>query len=570
MKTHAFALAILVVLALCSGSFCWGADGISVNVADFGAVPNDGKDDTPAIRKAIEACADVKDVTLIFGPGRFDIQGPGKHGTFFVLHHADGLTVEGRGALFMLHEPGTLFAVADSRRVRIADLTIDMDPLPFAGGRVVDRGEGWFDLNVAPPHQVREGQRVLSVLAYDLENRRVGAGTDIYQLQSTNKTERVGDNTMRIRTAQKPPEMGAHVTARYQVYGRNGFHIGNSSDVQLESITIHTIAGMGLYATNSENLSLTKFCITLPPGSGRWMTATADATHFNNCRGEIRFEDCLFEAMGDDAANIHQMYLKVTQRIDDRTFRLAFARENWWSPEQAPRPGDVLEFGTPTSPLTVAATATVESLEVDASAKSLTIRLAAPLPETVTAGSIVGNVNACPRVRIRGCTVRNNRARGFLIQSRDVLLENNRFEYCSAGAVHICCDSDYWCEGMATRDVTLRGNTFVGCNFWRGHHGAAVAVFADTKNHKVSPGIHKKLHFEKNVVREGHGAGLYVSAAEDVLIRGNILDTPGHFGVIVRDSRNVRITGNTVPDPAKLIHVGERCQDVATDAAQKE
>jgi Pectate lyase superfamily protein len=44
----------------------------SVNVKDFGAIPNDGKDDTKAIQKAIDAL-EVSGGSVLFAPGRFDV-----------------------------------------------------------------------------------------------------------------------------------------------------------------------------------------------------------------------------------------------------------------------------------------------------------------------------------------------------------------------------------------------------------------------------------------------------------------------------------------------------------------
>jgi hypothetical protein len=44
----------------------------SVNVKDYGAIPNDGKDDTKAIQKAIDAL-EVSGGSVLFAPGRFDV-----------------------------------------------------------------------------------------------------------------------------------------------------------------------------------------------------------------------------------------------------------------------------------------------------------------------------------------------------------------------------------------------------------------------------------------------------------------------------------------------------------------
>ena len=50
-----------------------------INAKDFGAVPDDNKDDTPAILSAIEACKNKKNSKLVFESGSYDIYGKEKN-----------------------------------------------------------------------------------------------------------------------------------------------------------------------------------------------------------------------------------------------------------------------------------------------------------------------------------------------------------------------------------------------------------------------------------------------------------------------------------------------------------
>ena len=59
--------------------------------------------------------------------------------------------------------------------------------------------------------------------------------------------------------------------------------------------------GMSLVGSVTTNITLKRYNVLLRPGSGRMMSATADATHFGGCKGTISLEDCTFEGMGDDA-----------------------------------------------------------------------------------------------------------------------------------------------------------------------------------------------------------------------------------------------------------------------------
>ena len=68
---------------------------------------------------------------------------------------------------------------------------------------------------------------------------------------------------------------------------------------------------MGFIAEKSEDIHLDNVDVRLRDGTDRMVTTTADATHFCNCRGKVIIENCLFENMLDDAANVHGTYLKV-------------------------------------------------------------------------------------------------------------------------------------------------------------------------------------------------------------------------------------------------------------------
>ena len=58
------------LLSLCFLSISLIAE--TVCVKDFGALPNDGLDDAPAIRKALEHCRTLKESELVFEPGQYD------------------------------------------------------------------------------------------------------------------------------------------------------------------------------------------------------------------------------------------------------------------------------------------------------------------------------------------------------------------------------------------------------------------------------------------------------------------------------------------------------------------
>ena len=52
---------------------CGSAPQKEVSVEQFGAIPNDGKNDFEALRKATAYCRENPGTTLFFPPGKYDI-----------------------------------------------------------------------------------------------------------------------------------------------------------------------------------------------------------------------------------------------------------------------------------------------------------------------------------------------------------------------------------------------------------------------------------------------------------------------------------------------------------------
>jgi hypothetical protein len=98
----------------CFPSYGWSNEEIVIKAADYGAFPNDGKNDVPAILAAFEACRGKQNVSLVFEFGVYDIQGgseseSGRSQPSFDIKNIHDLTIDGNGAEFVGHEFSTMF-----------------------------------------------------------------------------------------------------------------------------------------------------------------------------------------------------------------------------------------------------------------------------------------------------------------------------------------------------------------------------------------------------------------------------------------------------------------------------
>ena len=463
-----------------------------LKVKDFGAIPDDGKDDTAAIANAIKAAASKEGSRLVLNKGIYDV-GMAGTGDYFRISDAKNLLIDGGGAKFLLHRVGCLFTIADCQNVRLGDFEVDMKNTPFLGGVVSATGDGWFEMKAVPPHKVGNDLDARVLLGYD---RLLGC-FDGVQYQKTfpdgTKAEKVADDTLRIPCHGNPPMLGKALVLRHQVYGGGVCRAMDSRNVLFKNIRVYGCAGMGLRGSACENIAIDGFKVK--PAEGFWMSLTADASHFNCTRGTVEIFNSDFESMGDDATNIHSMYWLV-EKSDGKLLTLSFAKDPARPAplHSAPKAGDTLEIPSPNNYMRPETYAKIANVTQSADKRRLIVEIEGDLSAQLTVGMPLSVKEYRPLVRINNCTVSNVRPRGFLIQTTDALVENCFFKNTMAMAILIEADMDYWGESAASDKITISHCTFEDVNPWK--RNGQVAVVASARYKKGLPfagNIHGKI-----------------------------------------------------------------------------
>jgi hypothetical protein len=536
-----------------------------IRVTDYGAVPDDGKDDGPAIRAAFAAAKKHERPCVVFPRGKYDLSAGSVSGPNSVeVHDFPEITVRGERAEIVGNGVKTLFLFQGCGRVIVSGLDVDWDVMPFTAGRVIASQGDALDVEIIPPHPLREDTAVQSIMAYTAEGLPIpeadAEGFLLTQKTFSKKAKIVGPNTLRIFISPQPeilrsgtagrrlPPVGTHVLAWYQVRGGGAFRAVNCGSVEFVDNRVFAAPGMG-FATNScERVTFERCQVAIRPGSGRWMSTTVDATHCNMIRRSVDFRDCLFEGMGDDGANIHGMYSMVHERTGPQTI----VARGWQSPFNGPlgkddlasparyslRVGDTLEFSRRENPLEPTFTAKiveVDGVEVRGFALKR-LRLDRVLPDYVEAGGVFGNAAEAPRLRMTNCVVRGNRGCGVRVKTRDAIVENCTFENVLGAGVWVTCDAAVDRESLATRAVTIRNNVFKGA-------GPAVSVSAGRKEHY--PDIHRDLAIVGNRV-ETASVAFSIRSTKGVVIRDNEIRSTGGNPIRVELSSDVKRENNEI------------------------
>ena len=509
------------------------------DAASYGIVPNTSADVAGLVEQMlaqVKAEAAGKAVTIRFAPGKYHFHPESAaHREYYISNHDQhkdravgiaiegfhGLTLDGSGADFIFHGRMLPVSVVGTEKCTLRNLSIDFATPHIAQAEVVKNDpEQGITFRVAPWVNTRvtehgafehygEGwaMRPGWGIAFDPLTRHIlyktgDIGTPVHQVQQ------IDEHTF-LAPAWKDSRLPVGTIVAMRSYERPspGVFVSHATNTRLENVKVHYAEGMGLLAQMSEDLTLDGFCVCLRGDDDpRYFTTQADATHFSGCKGKIRSVNGLYEAMMDDAINVHGTYLKVMERIDDYTLKARYMHGQAWGFDWG-YVGDEVQFVRSNTMELVGGTAkpfvtsVTEISEIDASstlnsqpstlrglhgAKEFIIRFADALPTEISAAEGYGieNLTWTPEVYFADNTIRNNRARGTLFSTpKRTVVEDNLFDHTSGTAILLCGDCNGWFETGACRDVLIRRNRFVNsltCMFQ--FTNAVISIYPEIPN----------------------------------------------------------------------------------------
>ncbi len=539
------------------------------------------RDDTFAVYQALKRCRESDCAVLSFPKSTYHFRPDkalerhayisnhdegGLRRIAFPLFNFRGLTIDGQGSDFIFHGPMIPFMLENADHVTLKNFTIDWDRPMFEQGVVVEARSDSFDLQLPDDVEYRliKGQLIFTfggrqeaVWGFD----DIDPVTKAHAYQSGDRIswrafkkltlQEIGPGRIRVGGELKHrPRVGNVIAMRFGRRENPGIFLKDCTDARIEQVAIHHAPGMGLVAQRCTNIQLQALDVKLRPGTSRVVTATADATHFTNCRGLIEMTHCLFENQLDDPCNVHGIYGQITDLIAPDTFLLKLVHGMQKGVEIVAA-GDLIQFVRHDSLLGFA-TASVQTVEpISGDYSIVTVD---KLPSGVKVGDVIENLTWVADLTVRHCEVRANRARGFLITTPGkVLLEHNVISAPGAG-IKISGDANSWYESGAVRDVTIRHNTFLDCNYCCPDWGRAVIdIDPEIERPDLNAACyHRNIRIENNEFRTFDRGLVYGHSIDGFIFKNNIVRRSGsypmhrtmEYAIELQAVMNTEISGN--------------------------
>lgn len=595
-------LSIIVAFLTLSVNLVWGKTSDPIVVK-----PQEG-DMTPVIREILDH-AESSDIHLIFEKGTYKFLPDYAEGKYLeITNHGNGykriifnftkfksVTLEGNGAEFFFHGQEMPFLFEGCDEVRVRNLEIDWDiPFTFLGKVVaVDEAAGWRDIQPFKEGfswKVVKGQLEFpdidgfnynylgSTLAFDAEEKRPVHGA--WDIQSKPRwVEKLANGNLRFHEPLTYyPPVGSLLSSKgdreHDRYAP-AFEFKASSNIFLEGIIVHHALGMGFLFEHSENITMSNCGIYLRKGTNRVISTTADATHFCNCKGSILLENCRFENMLDDGTNVHGTYVVVDKIINKNTVRaklMHFEQRGFKFASQ----GEEVWFIKQPSPerAETAVVNAVKWLNEDFSE----ISFDSELPVGLKPGDVLENKTWNPEFTMRGCTIKNHRARNVVLKTPlKTVIENNYFSSMMS-SIFLRGETFFWFESGAVNDVLIQNNIFEYCAFSGAEHAVLYITPRLGKTFDQSEIFDRHIRFMNNTIRTFGNRIVIADRVDGLVIKNNtIMKTyknpelfPGTPLIDLTHCNNVTIEGNTYEGNCKTaVKADTQTKESLTSRANK-
>ncbi len=508
------------------------------------------------IIKALEYCKENGEDGLIFDKNTYSAfndkasQGifsmsnhtdPGLKRACFLLQGFKNFTLDGNGSTFIMENVMSPIIISDCENVKVKGFSFLCKQTYNGQVKVIRSGDGWID--VVPEFgefyvyggDLFSGKKEGSYNPGDEECEYVKLryfeesnpdhilkeGVGDYFFCSKEYAIDFSDNSdgsIKMTNLKRNIDVGQHLVFASMPRCCASIFINESKDTFVEDITLYSGIGMGVIAQNSENIDICSLSTRL--SEGRSFSINADGTHFVHCKGLINVHDCFFEGQLDDALNVHSLYLKIADKIDNKLLLKYMHFEA--KGIDVFREGGILQTSDPETllPNGEYRIKSVKNINLD----YVEVELEGDLSQ-IKVGDIADEISWAPDIVFENNIVQNNRARGMLLASRGKIVVRNNLFKTPGTAIKFESDGKYWFESGGTNDVLICNNKFDHClTSW----GKGIIEIQPRERTEENRYYHNKIEVRDNTFNNCVGIVCAMNNVETFVFKNN--EVKNHIG----------------------------------------
>lgn len=510
--------------------------------SDFGIFPDSSQNISQKLQKAFETLPD--NCVFIFKKGKYYLK------ERILIENKHNVCILGNSSTLTTHfDPcgpisgnNNIFEFHNCSDVELTGFYCDTDAPTSAAGTVtaIDRENGTADLQIYDEFPVTGFEHFCGTNSFDefgspdyalatyhnepIEQEFTTLEGNISKRLVGQHYDLVGKQTVRLRlnSALKDSLVVGHkVNIRYEIYGNCALTFKSCHRFVLKDITVYSAPSFAACIhPRSSDFTFDNFNIRVPDDSNRLMATNADGIHVLGLYGKLTLKNCNMEHMGDDTLNIHgqaggikSIDTDSSTMVLNRPFR---GKDLALKPLWAVEGDEIIVYDSNT--FLEKGKFTISKIEPNGRVKYNN------LVGFAECGDTVANATYYSSLHIDGCVVRNTRARGFLVQTHNVLIENSYIYGMSLPAMLFAPDIKMWWEVGPTKNVEIRNNIIeYSANIKSNANKGAIVFKAchDNGGADYPAGVHENIFIHHNKFINLPHSAIYVSAAKNVRIENN-------------------------------------------------
>lgn len=525
-----------------------------INFTDYKVTNGQTNTDWQTMILALQACQQTHAAILNIPQGTYTFDDPNiltfNGGGHIQLSNLTDLTINGNGSTFVFHYVRNGFDFYNCQRILLENLTVEWD-FDIAVPGTVQSLNGSNVIVVNPDYPITASTPVGAVTEYDTANMKWQMNAQ--EIYNPSNVTLVAPQTLSSPDFSMFP-VGDTVAVRTYVYAARGFEFSfnNNADLTFSAITVENCPGMAFAGYGADRGFKFDSCVIQRRDTTHDLVSTgADGIHIGMSHGDTIIQNCEFSYLGDDAVNIHGIWMTVVSKPTSNQVKLATIV---YDPTYV-QVGDTFQFLSKAN-LTSLGQAKVSAISYNASAQQYTLTFSSAVPSSLPAGSYAANLaRSSNRATITNNYFHDHRARGILVQSQEVSITNNHIQNVMGGAIQLTADIADWNEGYGCADVVVTGNLCDGCNYgyWGGFNNLSgvclgvINLFSQTPQGLNPTYVHQNITISNNTVNNTPNISFFIGSAQNVSLTNNIIQNcpaSATQGVYVSRASQVTITGN--------------------------